>query len=35
MLVNLKDIDKKTLSSRDIKIYEYIEAIEGELLELE
>lgn len=35
MLVNLKDIDKKTLSSRDIEIYEYIEAIENELLELD
>lgn len=35
MLVNLKDIDKKTLSSRDIGIYEYIEAIENELLELD
>ena len=35
MLVNLKDIDKKTLSSRDIEIYEYIEAIGGELLELD
>ena len=35
MLVNLKDIDKKTLSSRDIEIYEYIKAIENELLELD
>lgn len=35
MLVNLKDIDKKTLSSRDIEIYEYIEVIENDLLELD
>lgn len=35
MLVNLKDIDKKTLSSRDINIYECIEAIEDDLLKLD
>lgn len=35
MLVSLKDIDKKTVSSRDIEIYEYIEAIENDLLELD
>lgn len=35
MLVNLKDIDKKTLSSRDINIYESIKAIEDDLFKLD